>query len=100
MTQVDRLYAEERQEAVEKAVRETTIEVTKEVTEKVTKEIREKTAKETKRKLAKARKKAAKDVTERIAVNMLKDGDDIDKVADNTGLPKTRIKILLDMINM
>ena len=91
MTKVDRLYAEEREEAVKKAVRENTREVaervTKDVTEKVTKDVTEKVTKD-----------VTKDVTEAIAAKMLRMGVDISIVEKSTDLPRDRVEVLMNGI--
>ncbi len=71
MTKVDRLYAEEKRQAVEAAVADTTASVTASVTEAVT-----------------------HDVTTTIARNCLKSGDSVEKVAANTGLSIDSVKKL------
>lgn len=67
MTKVDRLYAEEKRQAVEAAVADTTASVTETVTH---------------------------DVTVTIARNFLKSGDSVEKVAENTGLSIDSVKEL------
>ena len=75
MTKVDRLLAEDKRKAVEKAVGVAVEENTKTVTEKVT-----------------------NNVSTHIAENMLIDGDPIEKVSKNTGLSLATVKNLLKSI--
>ena len=107
MTKVDRLYAEERREAVEKAVMETTKDVTqkvtkdvtqrvtKDVTQKVTKDVTQRVTKDVTQKVTKdVTQRVTKDVTEEIAQRMLQKGKTIDEIEDITGVSRKRIQML------
>ena len=112
MTKVDLLYAQEREAAVRKEREKNKKALDKEREEN--KKALDKEREENKKALDKEREekeKAEKELTETkkaleeeknkielIAKNMLRSGDGIDKVVNNTGLPRTKVAFLLGKI--